>query len=323
MLPRKHWQRCRTDCRLYLKLQKKEKMILVDFSQVAIAGCYAFQSDFKKGRDTQKMRDIIRHSFLTSILGIKKNHAKKYGEIVFACDGSRSWRKDTFKHYKANRAKGREDSDLDWSAIFDHINNLQEEMIKFFQWRVIKINGAEGDDIIGVLTKYVTDTRVKLDGLFEAVEPVLIVSSDKDFFQLHTIPTVVQYSPIQKKMVGDSSPDFLIEKIIRGDAGDGICNIKSSADSFVTGTRQNAISKKFVSETIDSKLANLSNAERARFDQNQLLIDFNYIPHDIQEKIIHEFNSQDKSNWSLTNTFDFLISVRAKQLLDRIQEFGK
>lgn len=295
-------------------------MILVDFSQVAIAGCYAFQSDFKKGRDTNKMRDIIRHSFLTSILGIKKTHGKKYGEIVFACDGSRSWRKDAFKHYKANRAKGRADSDLDWSAIFDHINNLQEEMIKFFQWRVIKINGAEGDDIIGILTKYVTDTRTKLDGLFEVVEPVLIISSDKDFFQLHTTPTVAQYSPIQKKMVGDSSPDFLIEKIIRGDVGDGICNIRSEADSLVKGIRQKPISEKFIKEAISSNLASLSESERTRYDLNKLLIDFNSIPKEISDQILDIYNNS-SVNKDLNKTFEFLISVRARQLIDRIQEF--
>jgi hypothetical protein len=194
-------------------------------------------------------------------------------------------------------------------------------MTKFFQWRVIKINGAEGDDIIGILTKYVTDTHTKLDGLFEVVEPVLIISSDKDFFQLHTIPTVAQYSPIQKKLVGDSSPDFLIEKIIRGDAGDGICNIKSSADSFVAGTRQNAISKKFVSETIDSKLANLSNAERARFDQNKQMISFECIPESLSTEIINSYESI-KPNRDLEKTLNFLISVRAKQLIDRIREFS-
>lgn len=298
-------------------------MILVDFSQVAIAGCYAFQSDFKKGRDTQKMRDIIRHSFLTSILGIKKTHGKKYGEIVFACDGSRSWRKDAFKHYKANRAKGRDDSDLDWSAIFDHINNLREEMTKFFQWRVIKINGAEGDDIIGILTKYVTDTRTKLDGLFEVVEPVLIISSDKDFFQLHTTPTVAQYSPIQKKMVGDSSPDFLIEKIIRGDAGDGVPSVLCADDWFVNeaydGVRATAVTKAVVSRFKAG--IGLTDEETRRLNRNKQMISFECIPESLSTEIINSYESI-KPNRDLEKTLNFLISVRAKQLIDRIREFS-
>lgn len=298
-------------------------MILVDFSQVAIANCYAFESDFRKGRDSDKMRDIIRHSFITTALNLKKAHGKKYGELVFACDGSRSWRKDAYKYYKASRAKSRADSNMDWSAIFDHINTLQDELTQFFPWRVIKIDGAEGDDIIGVLTKYVTENHTKADGLFEVVEPVLIISSDKDFFQLHTIQSVAQYSPIQKKFVGDSSPDYLIEKIIGGDAGDSVPSVLCPDDWFVN-EQYNGVRAKPVTKAVKDRFKKgigLTEAEMHNFERNKQMISFECIPERISTAIVEKYKSL-SPNYDLEKTLNFLLSVRAKQLVDRIKEFS-
>ena len=51
-------------------------MILVDYTQVAIAATFAFQDDMKKGRDTGKMQDIIRHVLLNSLLSYKRQYTK-------------------------------------------------------------------------------------------------------------------------------------------------------------------------------------------------------------------------------------------------------
>ena len=98
-------------------------MILVDYTQVAIAATFAFQDDMKKGRDTGKMQDIIRHVLLNSILSYKRQYTKTYGQIVLAGEGETNWRRDTFPHYKANRKKGREESNIDWHAAFNVFND--------------------------------------------------------------------------------------------------------------------------------------------------------------------------------------------------------
>ena len=49
-------------------------------------------------------------------------------------------------------------------------------------------------------------------------EPVMIISSDKDFIQLQKYNNVKQFSPIQKKAVVDKNPrNYLFNHIMRGD----------------------------------------------------------------------------------------------------------
>lgn len=295
-------------------------MILIDFSQLAIAGCFAFQSDFRKGQDVGKMGDIIRHAFLTSVLSYKRQYEKKYGEIVICCDGRDNWRKGAFQYYKQHRKKNREESDMDWGAIFKHVNTMKEDLIQHFPWRVIEHPNGEGDDVIAVLTKWVVETRYVLDGLYESSEPVLIVSSDGDFIQLHPLGDVKQYNPMHKKWVTTKDEDFLIEKIISGDSGDGIPSVLSP-DNFIVD--ENSGRAKPVTVKVREKFRNLNSLdeeELRRYKRNEQLISFEYIPENIQKDIV-EMYKECKISATLNDTMEYLMSKRAKLLLERIQEF--
>ena len=48
---------------------------------------------------------LVRHMVLNSIRAINSKHRLKYGELIIATDTMRSWRKDVFPYYKANRKK--------------------------------------------------------------------------------------------------------------------------------------------------------------------------------------------------------------------------
>ena len=83
---------------------------------------------------------------------------------------------------------------------------------------------CEPDDIIA-LVKY-----------YHQHEDIMIVSGDKDFIQLQQYKNVKQYAPIQKQFVGeDTDPkQYLLEQILKGDRSDGVPNILSEDDVFVT-----------------------------------------------------------------------------------------
>lgn len=296
-------------------------MVIVDFSQIVVANIYAFGADFKEGADKKQMLDILRHTTLGSLLTFKKKYSSEYGEMILACDGKHNWRRAVFPNYKAGRSKTRDESPIDWSSAFDCISTLKQELTDIFPWKVLDLKGCEGDDVIGVMTKYVRDNRTIQSGFFEMPEPVMIISSDGDMKQLHALGCVKQWAPIQKKMVEQAEPDFLVEKIIRGDSGDGICNIKSPNDSFVTGLRQKPITKSFIKQTISANLLNLTEEEKIRFDENKLLIDFSCIPEDIQKHIIDTYLSLDGKSADLNKIMEFLMKIKAKQLLERIKEF--
>ncbi len=296
-------------------------MILIDFSQLAIAGVFAFSSDFKKGSDTEKMSDIMRHAFLTSVLGYKAQYGKRYGEIVFACDGSNNWRKSAFKFYKQHRAKDRAESEMDWGAIFKLIDVIRTELETVFPWRVIRHDNAEGDDVIAVLTKMVTEADSTVEGsLFDDPEPVLIVSSDGDFKQLHSLGDVVQINPMMKKRVEKPTTTFLIEKIITGDKGDGVPSVLCGDDFFVNedSGRAPPVTKKVI-ERFKAGIG-LSEEEKRRFERNRQLISFEYIPETIKQEIVSLYNATTPKK-DLNRIMEFLMEKRARQLLGRVQEF--
>lgn len=251
-------------------------MILVDNNQIILANM--FQS-LKTDPDVNE--DLLRHLILNSYRLIRKNFLQEYGEIVICHDSSNSWRKKFFSQYKANRIKTKENSEYDWGKIYSILNIIRDEIEDIFPYKNIKVAHAEADDIIATLTMN-----------YSSGEKILIVSNDKDFQQLQRYPNVYQYSTIKKQMLVCEDPQhFLIEHIIRGDAGDGIPNILSDDDCLIDeDKRQNRLTKKVIDD-VNSQLSNVMNSKYARnWERNQKLIDFKEIPDNIRNEIIHEWN---------------------------------
>jgi hypothetical protein len=295
-------------------------MILADFTQLAIATTFAFSDDMKKGRDVGKMEDIIRHVLLTSLLSYKRQYTKTYGQIVLAGEGETNWRRDTFPHYKANRKKGREESDTDWASIFSIIEQLRGELIEIFPWKFVRHKNAEGDDVIATLTEYLQENETTSGGIFDEPQPILIVSSDADFKQLHRFKNVKQFNPIMKKWVAKPEPDFLVEKIIRGDGGDGVPSVLCPDDFFInedTG-RAKPVTKKVI-ERFKAGIG-LDEEEMRRYERNKRMVDLTMIPENIQQEIISNYKSA-SDDCDLQKIMNHLIQKRCRNLLNDIQSF--
>ena len=155
--------------------------------------------------------------------------------VVFALEG-RSWRKDVYKPYKANRAVARaalteseqEEDRMFWEGY--------DELTKYLSTRtncsVIRHPVAEADDIIARwIALHPTDEHI-------------VISSDTDFVQLVS-PTVKQYNGITDELItlegifdakgrpvidkktkqAKACPDpawLLFEKCMRGDSSDNV-----------------------------------------------------------------------------------------------------
>lgn len=289
-------------------------MILIDYSQVCVAAIFAFASDLKKGSEIDK-KDLIRHVALNSIKSYKKKYGKEFGDIVIACDGRNYWRKEYFANYKGMRKKAREESDMDWTFIFDTLSEIREDLKEHFRYKVIHVDKCEADDVIAVLTESTQE--------FGKHESVMIVSSDKDFKQLHAYDNVKQFSPMLKKQITVNKKElhnWLIEHIVKGDAGDGIPNILSADDTFMTGTRQKPVSSKRLEEFYkDGMVACKTNEERRNWTRNIRLVDFTYIPDEIKESIMKAYEEPVKGNKNAI--MNYLIKNRCRNLLDDIEEF--
>lgn len=285
-------------------------MILVDLNQVLLSGIMAQIAGDKKVKIEE---NLIRHMVLNILRTHLKNH-KEYGEVILCCDNRNYWRKSIFPFYKAGRKKAREKSDLDWHLIFDILAKLKQELKEYFPYKVIDVDGAEADDIIGTLApRHVMH------------ENVLIISSDGDFLQLQAYNAksqykIKQYNPAQKKFVVSTDPiRELKEKIIKGDKGDGIPNILSSADCFVLDKRQTPITKGKLDKFLSESYTAYDSIANTGFTRNQMLIDLSFIPSDIKEKIINTYEETKPA--SRSGLLNYFIEKRLKNLTDVIEEF--
>ncbi len=281
-------------------------MIILDLSQVMIAN---YMAQVGNHAGTKFDEGLFRHMVLNSIRSYKVKFGINFGELVIACDDKKPWRREVFPNYKANRKKARENSDIDWSEIFNTLNKIKLEIKEFFPYRVIQVDGAEADDIIGTLV-HMYDDRI------------LILSGDKDFKQLQKHSRVEQFDPVRKKSFIEQNPEQqLKELIIKGDIGDGIPNILSPHNTFVDGLRQKKIMKKRLDLWLGMSFFQLENDNEIgeNFKRNRQLIDLSYIPTDISNAIIAEFNNEaDKPR---NKMFSFMINKNMNVLVEHINEF--
>ena len=274
---------------------------LVDFSQIVI-GSYMSASKF-----TSVDMDVIRPAVLNTLRLYRTKFVSEFGELILCCDDRKSWRKELFPNYKASRKKTRSAAPIDWENLYECLNQLKEELTEWFPYKVVQVDKAEADDIIAVLV-----------GL--ANERTLILSSDKDFIQLHHF-NVRQYSPIQKKFVEGDAKWSLHEKLIKGDVGDGVPNIMSDDNVFIDeGRRQKPITKKKVDAWFELDPDMYCDAEMLRnYNRNKQLIDLGEVPESIRINITKQFEKAVVGDRKRLLTY--FINHRLKNLTENLSEF--
>ena len=280
-------------------------MILIDLNQVCIANILQEIKQLKKIEPL-----LVKHMILSTLLFYRRKFRDQYGDLVICCDSKKSWRKDIFPFYKANRKSTRAKDDIDWNGIFEVINSITQDLKSKFPYAVISVDQAEADDIIGVLSKN-----------YYRNEKIMIVSSDKDFLQLQKYYNVEQYSPTKKKLLQSNSPyQYLKEHIMKGDRGDGIPNFLSDDDTYVTDKRSKKILKTKLEAWKNLDPTEFCNEKMIRgWKRNQQLVDLSHTPQDIKQKIVdqydtYEYNQRDK-------LLNYFIQNKLRNLIEHIGDF--
>jgi len=282
-------------------------MIIFDFNQVAISNLMEQIGSSKTAVEESLVRHMILNSLRTYVKKFRDSHGP---EVIIACDNKKYWRRDIFPHYKASRKKMRDASGHDWVTIFECLSKIKQELKDHSPYKVIDVDSCEADDVIAVLaTKY------------SATQKVMILSSDKDFAQLQKFPNVEQYSPILKKFIREPLPAAQLKQlIIRGDKGDGIPNILSADDCFITATRQKPITEAKIIKWMNQQPSEFCNEDMMRnYSRNENLIDLTMIPSTLKVAILDTYdNTKGKSKQEFMN---YLMVNRLKNLLEVIDEF--
>jgi 5'-3' exonuclease len=186
------------------------------------------------GRDIDMRVGMAMHIMFNSIKKVWKDFD---GDHVVMCLEGRSWRKDFYTPYKANRkvtmdkrsVREQEDDEL----FFESYNDMVEFLDKRTNCSVIQQPNAEADDLIATwIQQHPDDNHI-------------IVSTDSDFYQL-LAPNVTQYNGTTDQIVSLEGfknaktgewvvdkktnevktpviPEWvLFEKCVRGDSSDNV-----------------------------------------------------------------------------------------------------
>jgi len=281
-------------------------MILIDLNQVLISNLMA---QTRGKAENLPNKEMVRHMVINSLRGFNLKFKSEYGNnIVLCADAGDPWRRDIYPNYKHARRKGRVDSATDWDNIFNMITEIKNEIAENFPYVMMYVEKAEADDIIATLVKHTN-------------EPIMIISGDKDFIQLQTNNKVKQYSPIQKKFVGeDVDPKiFLHEQIIKGDRSDGIPNILSPDDIFLTKEKQRPINKKRLEEWSTADRIPLGSETSKYYERNKRLIDLSCIPEELERTIINTYRDYKTPNRS--KLLPYFMKHKLKSLMENIGDF--
>jgi hypothetical protein len=272
---------------------------------------------------------LMRHMILNTLRSYRSKYSNRFGELVIACDSRSYWRKTHFPHYKAGRKKAREEGGVDWASLFESLNTVREELRMYFPYPVVEVPDAEADDVIAALAIWSQENDlVDTEGLFSVRKPkdFLVVSGDHDFLQLQRYPNVKQYSPKDKKVLTIEEPadHILMEHIISGDKGDGIPNMFSDADTFVTNKRQKSVYKADLArwKTGDPSAFCTSDALKTNFERNRQLIDLRLTPDNVRDNIIATYQSQTGVNSrGRGKIIDYFMEHRMRLMLDVVTDF--
>ena len=282
-------------------------MIIVDLNQTMLSN---LMMQLGNHTNAQLEENMVRHMVLNALRAYRTKFHDEYGEMVIACDNRNYWRKQYFPYYKANRKKSQESSELNWPAIHECMNKIRTELKEFFPYKVIDVESAEADDIIATLV----DEFSGFGG-----EPILILSGDKDFIQLHTSASVKQYDPVRKKWINHDNPTrYLIEHILKGDSGDGVPNVLSSDNCFVIGERQKPLTAKKILNIIEN-IDSLEGPLYRNYQRNKKLIDLTEVPAEIANKVLESYQAQE--NKGRDKMFNYFIANKLKHLMEHIGEF--
>jgi len=211
---------------------------------------------------TSAFIDLTKDYIIKELLVVKQEHEKAFGDMVITLDKSVDgyWRNDVFKSYKNNRKLLKSKSEVNFTEVFEQIDDLISQLKLNFPWKVVEVPRAEADDIILVLAKE-----------FSPHEKILIYSPDKDMIQAQRgTDNVFQYSGMTKKWIvpenkHEGMEQWIQEHVVLGDVSDNVPKVVDGTE-FSDNFKEHLITNGFIDvETpMDFKTAECSEVDKVK-----------------------------------------------------------
>lgn len=216
--------------------------------------------------------DKYRTRYLESITKLVKKFKTPVSNVLIAKDDSRRnlFRTKRVPEYKSDRVY---DVELNKVLAIAH-KSIIPKVLEDNDINTIGTKGLEADDVIACVAKYAIEL---------GWEQVYVLSADKDLTQLQEFsPKIKQFTLTGKPVVQKMS---LLEHIVLGDASDDIA-----------GCLRPGQGKKYLQSLLEHNGKGLKRLMKqdvyfARcFAVNQFLIDFNFIPDELQLETKRQFS---------------------------------
>lgn len=297
----------------------QEHVLIIDGHNVIFRTIFASQSEL----DREHIEDPNFTYFKIYFLNSLKSLCQKFNptRLIIAIDAKNGWRKKIYPEYKQQRKKARDDSKVDFEALFKILDTFLEELQNAFQnLEILKVDEAEGDDIIAVACQNISSR-------------ITIVSTDHDFYQLHTLKNVKQFNPKDKQIVKPLNGKTSLEvKILGGDKNDNIpaifprCGPKTVASlmssNFLTNLYDDEYFKLEENLKAFKEKTKLSPEEvRKNLQRNTQLIDFKHIPTEIRTRILEKIQSPNIKKFDGRKFMNFIIRHELSPIIDRAGDF--
>lgn len=288
--------------------------MVIDISNISIA---TLMNNFKPKEQASITIEMIRHLVLDTLRFNVVKFKGEYPEIVIAFDDRNYWRRQKAWYYKKRRQIEHEESEWDWDRLNNFLNPVFEEIRQNMPYLGLKVEFAEADDIIAVVTKKAVGEGRR----------VLVVSADSDFTQLQKYNGVRQWSPPQKKWVTPkygSPRNDLRYKNIKGDKKDSIACIKIRNDYIVTkveGERAPVVKSSELEAWLeaDDPTTLMTPEWAARYKENEELRDFEFIPKDIENSIIEAYNTP--KSGSKAKMERYFMDNKLSRMFEKLSDF--
>jgi len=223
--------------------------------------------------------------YLKSIIDLVTKKVFDNSTIIFCMDSPKEniWRNELMKGYKADRC------DLSKKTNFKYVFNetyttiipkiIKENKDKIYK---IRINELEADDIIAVICKHYEKKYPE--------EKVYLISGDKDFLQLGRENLIfINYK--SKELISltlEEAKEQLKLKILNGDCSDSILSIFPKDKKILPLKKRKELIEN------EDKLKEYLNENpeiNEKYKINCKMIDFNFIPKELQKEILLNLKS--------------------------------
>lgn len=270
-----------------------KNLLVIDGNNFAFRAAHSVYLSNDSGKNVS-----ITFSMLNMIRSILEEHNPKQVCVCWDWHGSKK-KEELYPQYKQNRKFKGEKEEWFIQDVMTQISELQK-ILPNFGLKQVRKERIEADDIIGILC--------------EAFENVILVSSDRDLFQLiDYTDTEIFYPPKNmlltksnfEEVVGIHPSLYLYYRTLVGDTSDGIPGLKGFGD--VTAKKllktfgpwpdwfnnEGHLRIQIIQDLNKSQRAVISSFEAKQIlTRNYQLMKVGYLIQDMKDELIGDFNSQ-------------------------------